>query len=202
MDLYRHYVAPRVVDLACSSKGMAKWRARCVEDLAGTVVEIGFGAGRNLVYYPPSVTEVIAVEPSPVMRRRAERQLAAADVRVRWGGLDGQRLDLEDDTVDAGVVTFALCTIPDPVAALDELRRVVRPGGQLRVLEHGLAPDESVARWQRRLNGVERRLADGCQLVHDPVASVAAAGWTITATYQRYSPGPKPWSYFTSLRAS
>ena len=99
-------------------------------------------------------------------------------------------------------MTFALCTIPDPLAALNELRRVVRPGGELRVLEHGLAPTASVAKWQHRLNGLEQRIADGCQLVRDPVILVESTDWSITALFQKFSPGPKPWSYFTSLRAS
>ena len=201
MGFYRRYVAPRVVDLICSPQALGKWRARCVAELEGTVVEVGFGAGRNLAYYPSTVREVVAIEPSTVMRGKAARQISVAHVPVRWGGLDGQKLDLEDSSVDAAVVTFALCTIDDPVAALREMRRVVRPGGQLRVLEHGLAPDPSVARWQRRLNGIEQRLADGCQLIRQPGSLVAAGGWTITATYERFAPGPRPWSYFTSLRA-
>lgn len=202
MDLYRHYVAPRLVNVVCANKGFAKWRARCVEGLSGVVVECGFGAGRNLEHYPDSVTEVIAVEPSPVMRRLAAPQIDRTSIPVRWCGLRGEEIDLPDASADAAVVTFALCTIEDPVAALEQLRRVVRPGGELRVLEHGLAPDASVARWQHRLNGIEQRLADGCQLVRDASSIVEASSWTITANYQRYSPGPKPWSYLTSLRAS
>jgi ubiquinone/menaquinone biosynthesis C-methylase UbiE len=201
MDLYRHYLAPRVVDFICSPQRLGKWRSRCVEDLAGVVVEVGFGAGRNLQYYPKAVTEIIAIEPSPIMRRRAAKRIDETSVPVRWGGLDGQHLDLDDDSVDAAVMTFALCTIPDPVQALVELRRVVRDGGQLRTLEHGLAPDTNIAKWQHRLNGLEQRLADGCQLIRESRPLVEQAGWHVTADFHRFTPGPKPWCYFTSLRA-
>jgi ubiquinone/menaquinone biosynthesis C-methylase UbiE len=201
VGFYSDSVAPRLVDVICSPKGLNKWRARCVEGLTGEVVEVGFGAGRNLLLYPSTVTKVIAIEPSPVMRSHASKQIVASPIPVTWGGLDGQRLDLANDSADAAVVTFSLCTIPDPVAALRELRRVVRSGGELRVLEHGLAPDESVATWQRRLDPVQKTLAGGCHLTRDPVAAVAAAGWTITADYHRFAPGPKFFSYFTSLRA-
>jgi len=202
VGLYADAVAPRLVDFACKPQGLAKWRARCVEGLAGTVVEVGFGAGRNLLLYPESVTEVIAIEPSPVMRARAATQIVESTIPVRWGGLDGQRLDLPDASADAAVVTFSLCTIPDPVAALRELRRVVRSGGELRVLEHGLAPEPGVAKWQHRLDGVQQVLFGGCHLTRDPVDTVTRSGWTITADYHRFAPGLKVLSYFTSLRAT
>jgi ubiquinone/menaquinone biosynthesis C-methylase UbiE len=202
MGLYGTYVAPHVINFACGSSGFAKWRARCVGDLNGRVVEIGFGAGNNLAHYPANVSEVVAIEPSKVMRNKAQRAIEEHHITVTWGGLDGQQLALDDVNFDAAVVTFALCTIEDPIAALRELRRVVKPGGELRVLEHGLAPDPAVARWQHRINGLEKVLADGCQLVRQPDQLVASAGWTITANYQRYAPGPKPWCYLTSLRAA
>jgi ubiquinone/menaquinone biosynthesis C-methylase UbiE len=187
--------------LICSPEGLNKWRARCVAELSGTIIEVGFGAGRNLALYPDTVTEVVAIEPSPVMRARAEQQIDQSKIPVRYGGLDCQYLDLPDNSVDAAVVTFTLCTIKDPERALRELWRVVRPGGELRALEHGLAPDAAVARWQRRLNRLEMAMADGCQLTRDATTVVESSRWRITANYQRFAPGPQPWSYFTSLRA-
>jgi SAM-dependent methyltransferase len=201
MGLYRRYLAPRVVDMVCSPPALGAWRARAVEGLAGHVIEIGFGTGRNLPHYPSDVTRITAVEPSPIMRERAQRRIATQGIPVEFGGLDGQDLALPDSAFDAGVVTFSLCTIPDPRRALHELRRVIRPGGELRILEHGLSPDASVARWQHRLDGFEQRIADGCHLTRDPAALVSSAGWTVVGCYQRYAPGPKPWCYFTSLRA-
>ena len=201
MGLYRRFLAPRFVDTICSPKALGAWRARCVEDLTGHVIEIGFGAGRNLPYYPDSVTALTAVEPSAIMRQRGARRIEAFGREFHWGGLDGQRLEVADASLDAAVVTVSLCTIPDAHAALRELRRVVKPGGELRVLEHGISPDPKIARWQHRLDGFEQVIADGCHLTRDPVEAVTSAGWTINSTYQRYAPGPKPWAYFTSLRA-
>jgi ubiquinone/menaquinone biosynthesis C-methylase UbiE len=201
VGVYRDRLAPRVVDVACSSRGMRKWRRRCLGGLSGRIVEIGFGSGRNVPFYPETVTEVVAVEPAGLMREMAAERVAAATVPVSWGGLDGQRLDLDDDSFDAAVVSFALCTIPDAEAALAELRRVVRPGGELRVLEHGLSPDASVRAWQHRLNRLQQALFGGCQLVKDPVVMVKAAGWRITSLVQGYEPGLKPMAYFTCLQA-
>ncbi len=201
MGFYQAHLAPRFVDTMCSKSGLEKWRARCVDELAGTVIEVGFGAGRNVHLYPPSVSEIVAIEPSPVMRSRATKQIEKTEIPFRWGGLDGSSLQLDDNSCDAGVITFALCTIPQPVNALRELRRVIRPGGELRVLEHGIAPDHRIRRWQHRLNPIEKRMADGCSLVHDPVASLEESGWIVTNVYQRYTPGPKPWCYLSSLRA-
>jgi ubiquinone/menaquinone biosynthesis C-methylase UbiE len=201
VGIYQRYLAPRVVDTLCSPVALAKWRAPAVKELSGVIVECGFGAGHNLAYYPESVSEIIAIEPSDVMRRRASSRIVAASMPVRWGGRDGQILELDDDVADAAVITFSLCTIADPLTALTELRRVVKTGGELRVLEHGLAPDDEVRRWQRRLNRLEMIVADGCQLTRDPLATVQNSPWKVTSTFQKYVPGPKPWSYFTSLRA-
>ena len=180
---------------------MRKWRRRCLAGLSGSIVEIGFGSGRNLPFYPAEVTGVTAVEPPGLMRDRAAERIAATNIPVGWGGLDGQHLELPDDSVDNAVVTFSLCTIPDAEGALRELRRVVKPGGELRVLEHGIAPDEGVRRWQHRLNGVEKFVAGGCQLTKDPVRMVRDTGWKVTSLVQVYEPGPKPLAYFTSLHA-
>jgi ubiquinone/menaquinone biosynthesis C-methylase UbiE len=202
MGWYQRHLAPRIIDLACSPAALGSWRRRVVEDLEGTVVEIGFGTGRNLPFYPSGVDEIIAVEPSSHMRRRGLAAAQRWQHHVTFGDLDGQQLTLPDASMDAGVVTFALCSIPDPLSALRELRRVIRPGGTLRVLEHGLAPDANVVAWQQRIEPLERRIADGCHLTRDAASMVSDAGWHITALHQAYVRGPKPWSYFTSLQAN
>ena len=133
--------------------------------LTGEVVEIGSGSGLNAPYYPPGVRRVLAVEPSDVGWGLAARRVAAARVPVQRVGLDGQALPLADASVDSALSTWTLCTVPDPGRALRErLRRVLRPGGRLVFVEHGLSPDAGVARWQRRLDPVQRRPAGGCRL--------------------------------------
>lgn len=197
MAFYRERVLPHLVDRACGSPDMNRWREKVVDGLHGSVVEIGFGSGLNVPVYPPAVTEVFAVEPALVARRLAEPRVAASTVKVTHVGLDGQSIPLPDDSCDGALSTFTLCTIPDALAALHEVRRVLKPGGTLHFLEHGLAPDANVATWQRRFEPIQRRVADGCHLTRDPIALVEAAGFTVTSSASRYARGPKPWTYFT-----
>lgn len=197
MGLYREQVVPRLVDLTCGSAGFDRWRAQAVEGLAGRVVEIGFGSGLNVPHYPPDVDTVLAVEPAVVARRLAERRTAASPVRVEHVGLDGQHIPLDDASCDAALFTFTLCTVPDPEQALSELRRVVRPGGTVHFLEHGLSPEAGVAKWQHRIEPVQRRLADGCHLTRDPTELVGRAGFVMERNEQRYARGPKPWCWIT-----
>ena len=201
MGWYEDQVLPRAVELTCGGSKMERWRRQAAEGLAGTVLELGFGSGLNVGLYPDAVTEVLAVEPSELARARAAARIAASAVPVRHVGLDGQQVPLDDASVDSALCTFTLCTIPDVDAALAEVRRIVRPGGTFHFLEHGLAPDEPVRRWQQRLNPLEQRLAGGCQLVRDPVALVTAAGMQVVESSSRYMKGPKPWTYFTVGRA-
>ncbi len=202
MGLYREQILPRLVDRACGTAGLRPWRAEVTAGLTGRVVEIGFGSGLNVEHCPPEVAVVLAVEPAALSRRLAAKRIARAGVPVAHVGLDGQALPLDDDSCDAGLCTFTLCTVPDPATALAELRRVIRPGGALHFLEHGLAPDPAVARWQRRLDPWQRRLADGCHLTRDAPTLVAEAGFVIERAEQRYARGPKPWSWFTVGAAS
>ena len=148
-------------------------------------------------HYPPEVHTVLAVEPAALARRRATGRVAGSRVVVEHIGLDGQEIPLDDATCDSALCTFTLCTVPDPAQALAELRRVLRPGGAIHFLEHGLSPDPGVARWQHRLDPVQRRLADGCHLTRDAALLVGEAGFVPRHVEQRYARGPKPWSYMT-----
>ena len=197
MGLYREHVVPRLVDLACGSSGFDRWRARATEGLAGRVVEVGFGSGHNVPHYPADVDVVYAVEPARLARRLAERRIAASPVPVEHVGLDGQQIPLADASCDAALCTFTLCTVPDPEQALSEMRRVLRPGGTIHFLEHGLSPDPRVATWQRRLEPLQRRLADGCHLTRDPTTLVEHAGFVMEQNEQRYVRGAKPWCWVT-----
>ena len=191
MGFYGEQVLPRLIDRACGTRGLRRWRTTVTEGLAGRVVEIGFGSGLNLDFYPPDVELVLAVEPAAAARKLADQRASRSGVKVEHIGLDGQTIPLDDDSCDGGLSTFTLCTIPDPHLALAELRRVMRPGARFHFLEHGLAPDPAVASWQRRLAG-------GCHLTREPAVLVREAGFTIDRVEQRYAKGPKPWSWFSA----
>ena len=197
MGLYGEHVVPRLVDLTCGSAGFDHWRTRVTEGLSGRVVEVGFGSGLNLSHCPAEVDVVLAVEPSGVARRLARRRIEQSPLTVEHVGLDGQAIPLADESCDAALCTFVLCTVPDPSQVLAELRRVLRAGGAIHFLEHGLSPDPGVARWQRRLDPVQRRLAAGCHLTRDAAALVSDAGFDLAECEQRYVRGPKPWCWLT-----
>jgi ubiquinone/menaquinone biosynthesis C-methylase UbiE len=171
VGLYDDHVLPRLIDLTLGARALDELRARTTRDLAGEVVEVGFGSGRNLPHYSAAVTRVLAVEPSAVGRKLAAGRIAASPVPVDFVGLDGEALPLADASVDHVVSTWTLCTIPDVETALEEIHRVLRPGGTFRFLEHGRSPDPGVARWQDRLTPVQRRVAGGCHL-NRPIADL------------------------------
>lgn len=197
MSFYREKLLPRLVDRACGSKGMDRWRRRVTDGLYGTVVEIGFGSGLNMPAYPAEVEKVYAVEPAALGRRLAAPRIEQSHVEVEHVGLHGESLPLDDNSCDGALSTFTLCTIADVEQALQEVRRVLRPGGRFHYLEHGAAPDASVAKWQRRLEPAQKFFADGCHLTRDPTALVRAAGFEVQRAESRYAEGPKPWVFFT-----
>ncbi|MFE2997436.1 class I SAM-dependent methyltransferase [Nocardia sp. NPDC059246] len=197
MGIYEDRVLPRLVDLCCGSEQMNSERQRVCAGLHGRVVEIGFGSGRNVPFYPDSVKSVSAVEPADLGWRMAAGRLAAATVPVERAGLDGQALPFEDDSFDSALSTWTLCTIPDVEAALAEVRRVLAPGGTFHFVEHGLAPDPGVQKWQHRFNPVQKALAGGCHLDRDIRGLIEAAGFEIREIDRYYQQGPKPWVAFS-----
>jgi ubiquinone/menaquinone biosynthesis C-methylase UbiE len=197
MGWWGEQAVPRLVDVGLGTRLVRPLRARVCEGLAGELLEIGFGSALNLEHYPPEVGVVQAVEPSDVAwrlarRKHLERGAAAGRPTVRRAGLDGQRLDLPDTSVDSALSTFSLCTIPDAAAALAEVRRVLRPGGAFHFLEHGLAPDPAVVRWQRRLAPVQYHLFGGCHLDR-PIAELVGESGLVVVELDRfyYSIGPR-----------
>jgi len=179
MGIYRERVLPRLINVACGSKASRPLRERVCAGLHGQVVEIGFGSGHNVPFYPDTVQRVAAIEPSQLGWKLARDRVAASPVIVDQAGLDGQSLPFADDSFDTALSTWTLCTIPDPHLALTEVRRVLRPGGTLHFIEHGLAPDEKVQRWQHRLEPLNKRVAGGCHLTRPILDLLRTAGFTV-----------------------
>jgi SAM-dependent methyltransferase len=189
MGLYSEKVLPRIVNVACGMKLADPLRRRVCGGLQGRVLEIGFGSGLNIPFYPTAVSEVAAIEPADLGWKLARRRLAASSVTVERCGLDGQSLPLTDRSCDTALSTWTLCTIPDALAALGEVRRVLKPGGTLHFVEHGLAPDVKVQRWQHRLEPTQKRLFGGCHLTRPILDLLTAAGFEITEVDVFYEKG-------------
>lgn len=201
MGFYVDNVLPRGIDKLLGTGEIMKYRGQIADGLHGEVVEIGFGSGLNCEKYPPEVTRVYAIDPATVGRTLAADRVAATHVEVRYVGLDGEKLPLDDESCDSALCTYTLCTIPDARQAVAEVRRVLKPGGRFHVLEHGISTDEGVARWQHRLNSTQKVLFGGCNLDRDPVAYLDEAGFEVERSDSYYAKGPKPWSYFYEVVA-
>jgi ubiquinone/menaquinone biosynthesis C-methylase UbiE len=189
MGFYDDHVLPHLINVVMNTKQTREIRQRVCADLKGDILEIGFGTGHSVPFLPKDVTHLLAVEPSSRSVDLAVKRVHASDTDVEVVGLDGQRLPVDDESVDAVLCTWSLCTIPDAVAAVREARRVLRPGGRFHFVEHGRAPDAGVRRWQDRLNPIQQRIAGGCNLNRDIPAIIEAGGLSITTLDRYYGRG-------------
>ena len=192
MNPYEDYVLPHLINCCCGMKDIGKQRAKVVPRATGRVLEVGMGPGLNLPYYDKEKVEwVWGLEPSKGMRRKAQENILESDIDVRWLDLPGENIPLEDESVDTVLLTYTLCTIPGWLEALAEMRRVLRPGGELIFCEHGNAPDDNVQRWQRRVNPIWKKIAGGCNLNRPIPECLKAGGFKIQDMDSTYLKGPK-----------
>jgi len=196
MGLYSKYILPKVIHITCGLKPNMRQREKVVPHARGRVLEVGIGSGLNLPYYDAAkVTKIWGLDPAPEMTRMARQVAASLPLEVEFIGLPGDEIPLENNSVDTVVVTYTLCTIADTAAALRQMGRVLRPGGELIFCEHGAAPDASVRRWQNRLNPVWKRLGGGCNLNRPIPALIEAGGFRISSLDTMYIPGWRPASF-------
>lgn len=189
-DLYDRHVLPRITETFCGSNPVTRQREKILPLARGTVLEVGFGTGLNLAHYDPArVDELVALEPSRAMAERAEERLGTAPFPVRLLRGPGEHVPLPDASVDTVVTTYTLCSVDDVDATVREMRRVLRPGGQLLFVEHGLAPDARIRRWQTRATPVWRHIAGGCRLDVPVVDRLEAAGFHVDRVETMYLPG-------------
>ena len=195
MSVYERWILPRLLDLAMRNRALDSYRQRTIETARGLVLEVGVGSGLNLPLYGPAVARVVALDLSPELLRLAHERKVDAIVPVSLIRASAEHLPFADAAFDAIVMTWTLCSIPNPMAALTEMRRVLRPGGRLIFVEHGLSPEIRTARWQRRLTPYWKHFSGGCHLDRKTDDLIRAAGFQVDAVETGYMKGPKPWTF-------
>lgn len=196
MGVYDRYLLPRLIDCACGMGEVMKQRSKLVPRAHGRVLEIGIGTGLNLGFYDAGkVSTIVGVDPAAQMQGLARKRAAGIGIPVEMVALELGQIRADAGSFDSIVCTFTLCSIPDVLAALREMRRVLKPGGEFLFCEHGLAPDAGVRAWQRRLTPIWKPLAGGCHLDRDIPALIEAGGFQMRELSREYLPGPRPMTY-------
>jgi ubiquinone/menaquinone biosynthesis C-methylase UbiE len=189
MGFYEKHILPHVINCACGTKPIRYQRKKVVPMASGTVLEIGIGTGLNLEHYDASrVDRVIGLDPSETSWKIAQKRAAGLEFPLEFIGLPGEEIPLDDNSIDTVLVTFSLCTIPDPVAALEGMARVLKPGGKLVFAEHGCAPDANVRKWQDRIDPFWKSIFGGCHLNRDIPALLGEGGFNVTQIDTMYLP--------------
>ena len=197
MGFYDKFILPRFIGAACGTKPILKQREKVVPQCEGRVLEVGMGTGHNLEFYDATkVDMVFGLEPAPDMVARAKPLAENVPFDVEFIDLPGEEIPLEDNSVDTVLLTYTLCTIPGTLQAMQNMRRVLKPGGKLIFSEHGRAPDAAVVKWQDRLNGVWGKIAGGCNMNREIPRLIEEGGFQITDLDQMYVPStPKILGY-------
>jgi ubiquinone/menaquinone biosynthesis C-methylase UbiE len=193
--IYSRLLFPRLLDFAMKYEELTNLREKMIPAARGAVLEVGIGSGLNLPFYTSSVTKLYGLEPSPELLAKARTRSSRAKFPIEWLNTAAELIRLPDSSVDTVVVTWSLCSMQDPAAALGEMNRVLRPDGRLIFIEHGLSPDARVQSWQNRLTPVWRRLAGGCHLNRKMDDLIRSAGFSIARLEAAYIPGPRPLTY-------
>jgi ubiquinone/menaquinone biosynthesis C-methylase UbiE len=195
MNVYDRWVLPPILDLAMRTSRLHKYRREVVAAAQGRVLEVGVGSGLNFSFYGEQVEIVYGIDPSPRLLAMARQRAAAAGVRAALLQASAAAIPLADQAVDTVVMTWTLCSIPDPLAALREVRRVLKPDGRLHFVEHGLSPEPGVECWQHWLTPVWCHVAGGCHLDRKMDDLVRAAGFDLIELHTEYAGGPRPMTY-------
>ncbi len=201
MNVYDKWILPRLTDLVMRNKEATRYRSQLVPKACGTVLEIGVGSGLNLPFYGTAVSRFYGLDPSEQLLQMARERASAATFPVEFLAHPGEEIPLDDGCLDMVVTTWTLCTIPDPLKALKEMRRVLKPGGTLLFAEHGLAPDANVRGWQERLNPLWRKLTGGCNLNRKMDELIETSDFRIVQLDMAYAKGLRPMSFIYSGRA-
>lgn len=192
MSFYEEKILPHVINFACGQKPIMQQRQKVVPAAEGRVLEVGIGSGLNLEFYDPSkIDHLWGLEPSEGIRKKAQARATELGIDVEFLGLKGEEIPLDDNSVDTVVITYTMCTIPDVLTALGQMRRVLKPGGKMVFSEHGKAPDEAVQKWQNRLDPLWGKIAGGCHLNRDIPHLVNESGFKMQSLDTMYVPGPK-----------
>jgi ubiquinone/menaquinone biosynthesis C-methylase UbiE len=202
MSWYQRWIVPRLIDLAMRNRSLDVYRQRTIAAASGFVLEIGVGSGQNVPRYGSAVERVYAIDPSLELLHLAKNKIAGAAIPVSLIGATAEQLPFADALFDTIVMTWTLCSIPNPLRALVEMRRVLKPSGNLAFVEHGLSPELRVARWQHRLTPCWKRIGGGCHLDRKMDDLIQAGGFQLNRIETGYMNGPKMMTFMYQGQAS